>query len=354
MRTIALASLVLLMCAKPALAAPSITLASSASGVVLGGTSTAATMNVGNGNGLGVGNAAGGVQRVLLASGPTYSSPLTLTVSGFGGGSSMTITAYVSTNFAHGAGATPLMRATYCTAADCTVAANHLTLSTSSATPSAIRSGVANTASFASNVGALIVYINGATAFTGTETATITFKAVDVNNPTRTATATLAISTTVQTAVQFSLDTSSALTVSGGSPTDYLIDFGTVDGLGVSSGNGATKSVTASGALYSTSYLARPAFSSFSSTTGTVRMYVSSNFAHTSLLQLQASTTGTTNSFSAISTNSAPGSQTVLSGVAASRGDITAYLGLFAFALNGAGAFVGADTAVITYTLIVP
>ena len=204
------------------------------------------------------------------------------------------------------------------------------------------------------NVGGLIVYVNGGSAFTGTETATITFSAVDANNTSRTASATLAVSATVQTAVQFSLDTSSGLPVSAGGTTDYLIDYGTVDGLGVSSGNGATKTTDSTGALYSTSYLVRPAFSSMTSTTGTVRMYVSSNFAHTSLLQLQDSTTGATNSFSAILTNSAAGSQTLISSSAASKSDITRYLGLFVFAVNGAGAFVGADSAVVTYTLIVP
>jgi len=154
--------------------------------------------------------------------------------------------------------------------------------------------------------------------------------------------------------VQFSLDTVSGPAVTGGSTTNYLIDFGTVDGLGVSSGNGATRSTSASGALYSTSYLVKPAFSSMTSTTGTVRMYVSANFAHTALLQLQDSSTGASNSFGAISTNSAAGSQTLISSTAASKASLTRYLGLFVFAVNGASAFVGADNAVITYTLIVP
>jgi hypothetical protein len=338
----------------PAAAAVSISVSSAGGGVTLGGSGSAGTMNVGNGNGLGVGTAGTNVTRVVLASGPAYTSPFTLSLAAWGGTASVTVTAYVSGNFAHGAGATPLMRATYCIAADCTVAANHQTLSTSAGSPSALRSGLANNATFTANVGALIVYVNGGTAFTGLDSATITFTAVDANNTAHTATATLTVSATVQTAVQFSLDTASGVGVTGGTTTDYLIDFGTVDGLGVSSGNGATKSTSATGALYSTSYLVRPAFSSMSSTTGTVRMYVSSNFAHTALLQLQDSTTGASNSFSAISTNSAAGSQTVISGSAASRTDITRYLGLYAFAVNGAGAFVGADSAVITYTLIVP
>ena len=354
MRTAVVALLVIVLYAEGAFAAAAITLSSSASGVVLGGNSGAATMNVGTGNGLGVGTAATGVRRVTLASGPTYSSPFTVSLSGWGGSAAVTVTAYVSTNFAHGSGATPLMRATYCIAADCTVATNHLVLSTSSAAPTTIRTALANNASFSTNDGALIVYVNGSTAFTGTETATITFTAIDANNTANRDTATLTISSTVQTAVQFSLDTGSGPAVTGGSTTNYLIDFGTVDGLGVSSGNGATRSTSAGGALYSTSYLVKPAFSSMTSTTGTVRMYVSANFAHTALLQLQDSSTGASNSFGAISTNSAAGSQTLISSTAASKASLTRYLGLFVFAVNGASAFVGADNAVITYTLIVP
>jgi len=353
MRIALLTLLAVSMCAGAASAA-TISVSSLASGVTLGGSGTAGTMNVGNGNGLGVGTAATGVQRVVLASGIAYTSPFNIGLSGWGGGAAVTVSAYVSSNFAHGGGGTPLMRATYCLAADCTVAANHQFLSTSSAAPSTVRTGATNNTTFSTNAGGLIVYVNGGTAFTGAETATITFNAVDLNNTTHTASATLAVSTTVQTAVQFSLDTASGLSVTAGSTTDYLLDFGTVDGLGVSSGNGATKSTSASGARYSTSYLVRPAFSSMTSTTGTVRMYVSSNFAHTALLQLQDSTTGASNSFSAISTNSAAASQTLISAAAASKTDITRYLGLFVFAVNGAGAFVGADSAVVTYTLIVP
>ena len=353
MRTAVLALLVIALHAEVAFAA-AITLSSSASGVVLGGSSAAATMNLGTGNGLGVGAAATGVQRVTLASGPTYSSPFTVSLNGWGGSAAVTVTAYVSTNFAHGSGATPLMRATYCIAADCTVAANHLFLSTSSAAPTTIRTALGNNDSFSTSNGALIVYVNGSTAFTGAETATITFTAIDANNTTHNDTATLTISSTVQTAVQFSLDTGSGPAVTGGSTTDYLIDFGTVDGLGVSSGNGATRSASAGGALYSTSYLVKPAFSSMTSTTGTVRMYVSANFAHPALLQLQDSSTGASNNFSAISTNSAAASQTLISSTAVSKASLTRYLGLFVFAVNGASAFVGADNAVITYTVIVP
>jgi len=335
-------------------AAPTIHLQSAPSGVSLAGSLNAVTMNLGNGNGLAVGTPAIGVVLASLASGPVYSSAFTVSLTGWGGGASISVTAYVSANFVHAGGASPLVAVMHCQAADCTVAANQQQLSTSSASPTAIRSGVADKTNFTSNVGALIGYVNGGSAFTGPDSATITFTAVDTANTGHSDTVTLTVSTTVQQAVQFSLATAGGLPVSAGGSTDYLVDFGTVDGLGVSSGNGTTVSVTPAGARYSSPYLARPAFSSMTSTTGTVRMYVSGNFAHTNLLQLQDSATGAANTFGAISTSATPAQQTVISTSAQSKVSITRYLGLFVFNINGPGAFTGADSAVITYTLIVP
>jgi hypothetical protein len=344
---------VLVMGCTRANAAPSIKVLSNASGVLLGGTSTAATMNLGSSNGLGVGPASG-VTAVMLGTGPVFTSPVSISVSGFSGaGTSVTVTAYVSSNFAHGGGASPSVMVMQCLAADCTSSASHTALSLNSGSPSTLRTGLSN-ATFNWNVGALILYLNGSSAFTGTESAVVTFRAVDVNDTTRSATATLTISTTVQQVVQLGLDTSAGLAVTAGTTTSYLIDFGTVDGLGVSTGAGASRTVEASGARYSSRYRIRPAFSSMSSTTATVRMYVSSNFAHTGLLQLQDSASGASGSFAAISTNSAPAQQTVISSAAASKADLTRYLGLFVFNINGSGAYTGADSAVITYTVVVP
>jgi hypothetical protein len=349
-------ALILILCGSGAAVAaptPSMKLASSASGVTLGGTTNAATMNLGNGNGLAVGTATSGVSRVGLATGPLYSSPFSISLTGWGNNPSLTVTAYLSANFAHGSGTSPQLRAMYCVASDCTSAANQLALSTSPIAPSTLRSAAGN-GSFTVSVGALIAYLNGSSAFTGTEMATIVLTASDANDIAHTDLATLTITSTVQQAVSFTLDTATAVSVTDGTTTSYLVDFGTVDAFGVSTGNGATRSVTGTGTLYSTIYLIRPAFSSMTASAATVRMFVSSNFAHTGLLQLQDSSTGTSNNFAAISTNAAAGSQTVVTSSAQSKLDITRHLGLFVSHLNGANAFVGADSAVITYTLIVP
>jgi hypothetical protein len=354
MRTLTIVLLVVVSWAAPASAAPTINILSAASGVALGGNSGAATMNLGNGNGLGVGTRASGVYAVALGSGPVYASPFRVNLTGWGGSASVSVTAYVSSNFPRGGGAPPLIQVMYCVATSCGAAANQLVLSTSSGAPAALRAGLPDKSTFTMDMGALIAHINGSSAFTGTQTATILFTANDANDANKRDTATLSVSIAVQRAVQFSLDATGPPSLTAGATSDYAIDFGTVDGLGVSTGNGAARAASTTGALYSTSYLVRPAFSSMTSTNGTVQLYVSTNFARPGLLQLQDSSTGEPGSFAAISTNSAAASQTVISTSAQSKVDITRYLGLFVFAVNGTGAFVGADSAVVTYTLIVP
>jgi hypothetical protein len=326
-------------------AVPAIVLQSAAGGVTLGGSGSAATLALGgNVNGLGVGTAVTGVTRTVTTANAAYTSPLTLSLTGWGASASVTVSAYVSTAFGHAVAAiTPTRCAGACA------------ISTSVASPSAVASGQANNAAVSFTAGAVIMMLNGATTFTGADTASITFSAVDANNTMHTATSKLTISLTAQTAVELVLDNgTNGVSLGNGSTTSYQIDFGSVDGLGASAGStGAQRSVTSTGALYSTPYKVTPGFSNFTSaTTGTVKMYVSSNFSHTNLLQLQSSATGTAGSFTAVSLNSA--SATVLSSGATSQTALTPYLGLFVFVVNGANAFTGSDTATVTYTLVVP
>ncbi len=333
-------------------AAPTITIKSASSGVVLTGTTNAMSMNLGAANGLAAGTPATGVEIALKASGPVYSSDFTVSLNGFGGGASISVTAYVSSNFAHAASSA--ITAMQCQAADCSADANEQPLSTSSGSPTVIRSGLADKATFTSNVGALVAYLNSGSAFTGADSASIVFQATDTKNNTHTDSVTLTMSITVQQAVQLALDTAGAISIGAGGSSDFQADFGTVDGLGASSGNGAavSRSTSPLGARYSSAYRITPAFSSMSSTTGTVRAYVSANFAHPGLLQAQDSGDGT--SFNAISTNSTFTQQTLISSAAQSKAPITRYLGLFVFNINGADAYSGSDSATITYTVIVP
>ena len=104
------------------------------------------------------------------------------------------------------------------------------------------------------------------------------------------------------------------------------------------------------GERYSTPYLLQPSFAGFSSTTATIRAYVSTDFAHPSQLELQDSTSGA--SFAALSKSA--GIPTTLTVAAASGATLTRYLGLFVSGQNGPGVFTGSDNATVTFTLIVP
>ena len=102
--------------------------------------------------------------------------------------------------------------------------------------------------------------------------------------------------------------------------------------------------------LYGTPYLLQPTFAGFSSTSGTLTSYVSTDFVHPSQLELRDSSSGS--SYSTISKSS--GSQTTFTSSAASASPITRYLGLFVSDTNGGAVFTGADTATVTFTLVVP
>lgn len=314
---------------------------SAAGGVVLGGNGGAATLNLGNANGLGVGTVATNVARSTLSNGAVFSSPVSLSLNGWGSTPSVTITAYVSTAFGH----------TTVTVQNC--AGGGCPFSTTQVAPTTVATGAGN-GTVGLTTGVFVALVNGAGAFTGADAATVTFNAVDANNTAHTASATLKISATVQTAVELALDSSAGVAfVGGANPPNFSVDFGNVDGLGASPGSaGSTRTVSSTGTLYSTPYVMTPAFSSFSSTTGTVQMYVSTNFAHTAVLQLQGSTTGAAGSYVSIPTTLA--SATTITSTAHSQTALTEYLGLFVFTLNGAGAFAGADSAIVTYTLVVP
>ena len=87
-----------------------------------------------------------------------------------------------------------------------------------------------------------------------------------------------------------------------------------------------------------------------SSTSGTLTSYVSTDFVHPSQLELRDSSNGS--SYSTISKSSS--SQTTFTSSAASASPMTRYLGLFVSDTNGGAVFTGADTATVTYTLVVP
>ena len=208
--------------------------------------------------------------------------------------------------------------------------------------------GAANNTTSTAYLGVLVSNINGGSAFSGLDSVSVSLRLRDTNSG-NTDTVDLAVSLTVQTAVSLTLGTSGGLTVSPGS--DYSMNFVNVNGLGINPAPGLTTAAATGGYLYRTPYLMTPQFSSFTTTSGTLKVYVGTNFLHPAILQLQdSSTLGGT--YTAISTNS--GGQTSISTSATTGTNVTRYLGLWVSNANGASAFTGADNATLTYSLTVP
>jgi hypothetical protein len=195
---------------------------------------------------------------------------------------------------------------------------------------------------------------NGASSFTGVDTARVTLTATDTTNNKNFGTAEIRLDTpvgeTVQSAVRLTLGTATGgLTISPAA--DFSMDFGNVNGLGFSPRAGLTTVAGAGGVIYSTPYLLQPAFSAFRSTTATIKTFVSSPFAHPTILILRdaASSGGPYNN---IGTTAVTATQ--ITNTAADRSSITRFLGLFVSNTNGASAFQGSDSATLTFTITVP
>ena len=130
------------------------------------------------------------------------------------------------------------------------------------------------------------------------------------------------------------------------------MNFGNVNGLGIGPSAGLTTSAQAGGIVYSTPYNLLPIFSDINSTNASIKVCVSTTFTHSAVLALEDSSSGSSGSFSNISSNC--GSATPLTASAGNRSTVARYLGLFVSKVNGATAFTGVDNATLTYTLTVP
>jgi hypothetical protein len=345
-----LAGLILLT--TPAQAKVTLSLSQASGGVPILGASPNYSSGLGNVNGLGAGTPGAGITILTagVASGVLYTTPYNLAISGLPGSHVATVSTHVSANFAHPA---ILILRSCSPGGACSSAANFITISLNSGVPTALIAapGVPN-GSYTATLGLFVSSANGAGTFTGSDSATINFTATDttngqfssvnlvLNNP----------SENVQTAVRFFLATApGGRTISPAA--DFAMDFGNVNGLGISPTAGLTIVSSAGGVIYSTPYLLQPSFSSFVSTTGSLDTYVSADFVHPAILELRDAS-ASEGPYTAISTSSA--TRTVLTTSAASGADLTRYLGLFVSEANGPIAFTGSDNATLTYTLTVP
>jgi hypothetical protein len=303
-------------------------------------------------NALGLGAPATGVTVIPLANGALYITHFQLTITNLPNPHRGGVTAVVNSNFAHPAA---LVLESCPSTSACNVAGNFSAISTVAGAPTTIipAPGITDQTVTAG----LAIFLpdnNGASAFAGVDTARITFTATDLTNNKNFATAEIRLDTpqgeTVQTAVRLALATATGgLNITPSA--DYSMDFGSVNGLGFGPAAGLTTSAAAGGVVYSTPYLLQPAFTDFASTQATIQTFVSTNFAHPTVLQLRDGAAGA-GPFTNIGATAGTAAQ--ITNTAANRSSITRFLGLFVSNVNGGTAFTGSDAATLTFTMTVP
>ena len=340
-----------LFAARQAQAAPSFTLNQAPGG--LGGTlvGTNYRNTFGNMNALGIGSPQSGLTLTVLTNGAIYFTPFQVQFQGLGGTQRASLTAYVSTNFAH-----PFAQIIQnCpSTATCTASAGYGVMSTVQGAPSVVVANLGNS-TVTGGIGIFLPDNDGATAFAGVDNgAVVTYVMTDVSNNHVLATATWSFNATpnqtVQTAVRLNLASATGgLTVTPNA--DYSMNFGNVNGLGFGPAAGLTTTAAAGGVVYSTPYLLQPAFTDFTSTTATIKVFASANFAHPASLQMRDAA-ASAGPFTAIGTTAATATQ--ITATASDRSSNTRFLGLFVSNVNGATSFRGGDNATLTFTLTVP
>lgn len=343
--------LAVLITPKAALAQGAFNLLASPGGItgVLTGTDYINTF--GNMNALGIGAPQTGLKVTAVANGAIYFSQYQVQFTGLPAGHTARLTAYVSANFNHPLALVP----ENCpSTAACNTSGGYSPTSTSAAGPSIVVASMGN-ATVTVGIGLFLPDNDGAGAFAGVDTAAvISYSMTDLTTNRVVATATWTYNgtpnNTVQVAVRLTLGTATGgLTVTPAA--DYSMAFGNVNGLGIGPGAGLTTVASAGGIIYSTPYLLNPVFTDFSSTTATIKAYVSTNFAHPAVLKAEDAAAGA-GPYTAISTNVAAPTQ--IATTAGDRTSITRYLGLFVANTNGATSFTGTDNATLTFTMTVP
>jgi hypothetical protein len=303
-------------------------------------------------NALGIGTPSAGVTVIPLSNGALYLTHYQITISGLPNPHQGAVTAFVNSNFTH---PTALIMQSCPSSSTCNASGNFSAISLNAGAPTTVIAapGISNQTV---TVG-LAIFVpdnNGASSFTGVDAARITLTATDTTNNKNFATAEIRLDTpvgeTVQNAVRLTLGTATGgLTITPGA--DFSMNFGNVNGLGFGPGAGLTTVAAAGGVVYSTPYVLQPSFSAFRSTTATIKTFVSTTFAHPTILILRDAA-ASAGPFNNIGTTA--GTATQITNAAADRSSITRFLGLFVSNTNGATAFRGSDSATLTFTMTVP
>lgn len=334
----------------PAWAGANFDLVSAATGITLTQVGNNYISSFGTMNALGIGTPAAGVTVIPLNNGALYLTTYSLFVhGGLPAGNTGYVTAYASTNFGHPAA---LILQSCPSSSACNAAAQFSNLSTNVGAQTTViaQPGIAKGVTVTAGLAIFVPDNNGATAFQGTDSAVITFTMI--NNNTGAVIETLQLSLnnpreTLQSAVQLTLGTATggvAITPAA----DYAINFGNVNGLGIGPAAGLTVNSAAGGVIYATPYLLQPSFSDQSAATATISVKRTTNFVHSTIL-IPQDAAAVTGPFTAIA-----GGGVTITTTAANRSTITRYLGLFVSNTNGAAAFSGADSAVLTFQMTVP
>jgi len=201
----------------------------------------------------------------------------------------------------------------------------------------------------------LMIFVLGMMAL-----STAAFAATTATNS-NTVSPTLQISATVQSAVQLTLTTGTAAVthcpVTPGAGTDYAMNFGTVDALGINAGNCNKFAPTTPGtsnAIYWSDYNLNPVFTSQTATTNTITAQVTTDFAAPNNVQIVRDSANSSTvptgvaSFTPVSTATP---DTIVTN-AASGSTQTRFIGVAVTPANGAGV-TGAKSATVTFTLTV-
>ena len=292
-----------------------------------------------------------GVSVIALNNGALYYSTFKVTVTGgVSGAQTAYFEAAVTTNFTH----TAAMVVESCPSTSvCNTSGVFSVMSTNIGAPTVVvpTPGLKNGQSATIGVAIFVPDNDGASAYSGTDSATFAIGMLATSNNALLDFDFIGLpSQTVQTAVRLNVATApSGLTVNPAA--DYAMNYGNVNALGIGPSAGLTIVAAAGGIIYSTPYQLLPAFSDLTSTNATIKTYVSTDFAHPTILQLNdaALSAGPYTAF----TKSA-GTATQIGNAFTNRSTNTRYLGLFVSNANGATAFTGTDNATLTYTLTVP
>lgn len=301
-------------------------------------------------NALGVGTPAPGITVIPLSNGALYYTHYQLSVTGLGTHKAI-ITGVVTRNFAH---PLALVLESCPASASCSSDGDFSVMSANAGAPTTIVAapGASNNQIVTAGLAIFLPNNNGPGAFSGNDSARLLFTATDLTTN-QTSTAELRLENPneqVQNAVQLTLASSpGGLTINPAA--DFSMNFGNVNGLGIGPAPGLTIVAAPGGVIYSTSYQLQPAFSDFNSTTATISVFVSTDFANPSALQLNTSGSGA-GPYTAISKSAV--AATRITSTAPNRAVLTEFLGLFVSRANGPAAFTGNDSAALTFTMTVP